>query len=48
MHDFSALAAKFLSPHNECILEGEMSGDQPHMTLHRLLNAWLSDVEGLL
>lgn len=48
MHDFSALAAKFLSPHNECILEGEMSGDQPHMTLHRLLNAWLSDAEGLL
>lgn len=47
MHDFSALAAKFLSPHNECILEGEMSGDQL-MTLHRLLNAWLSDAEGLL
>lgn len=48
MHDFSALAAKFLSPHNGCILEGEMSGDQPHMTLHRLLDAWLSDAEGLL
>lgn len=48
MYHVSALADKSFPPQNQCILEGERSRDQPHMTLHPQLNACLADAEVLL